>query len=267
MARFEWQREFRSSFKVPVSFSIHSKLHDCSWHNDVCPSFQLLGREDTRLWVDHPSRRQRETDQPHRFNIYDHSDDGPEEALLSTDSIGEVLRWLDWYCPTCGQPGHTPETCAWSVPALTARIKREILADIEKGTLPKTIDNFGDVHDYVDGNCYGGLCEDSCPLRPSCDEHSAIIDQAQKLVDAWLLAGRPPLEVVCHVRARLPRRGGNSFYRDHSDLSRHARTLCGAAVTSHDYAWQTRKIVSWRRDDGVQFTACPECVRRREGRA
>lgn len=39
---------------------------------------------------------------------------------------------------------------------------------------------------------------------------------------------------VAHIRQPLPRRGGNSFYRDTGDRSGFAATLCGAAVTSQD---------------------------------
>lgn len=34
-----------------------------------------------------------------------------------------------------------------------------------------------------------------------------------------------------HIRAPLPRRRGNSFYRDKRDFSIYARTVCGAPVT------------------------------------
>jgi hypothetical protein len=41
------------------------------------------------------------------------------------------------------------------------QMKAEILADKSKGVLPLDIGSFGELHNYVDANCYGGFCEDS----------------------------------------------------------------------------------------------------------
>jgi hypothetical protein len=39
------------------------------------------------------------------------------------------------------------------------RAKEEILDDIETGRVPATVTRFAELHDYVDANEYGGLCE------------------------------------------------------------------------------------------------------------
>lgn len=36
---------------------------------------------------------------------------------------------------------------------------REILADLKQGTIPATVATFSDLHDYVDANEYGGICD------------------------------------------------------------------------------------------------------------
>jgi hypothetical protein len=57
---------------------------------------------------------------------------------------------------------------------------------------------------------------------------------------------------IFHIRAPLPRKGGNHFYRDNAP--RVAKTLCGEPVTSHDirYSWQ-----AFATDD---FRPCCRCV-------
>ena len=44
------------------------------------------------------------------------------------------------------------------------RAWREIGEDIRKGVVPANVRSFGDLHNYVDANEYGGFTEDDCPL-------------------------------------------------------------------------------------------------------
>jgi hypothetical protein len=69
------------------------------------------------------------------------------------------------------------------IEATAQRAELEILDDIADGTLPATVGSFSELHDYVDANCYGGLCdeEESNP-NLSLFETCAY----QDLVDAWL---------------------------------------------------------------------------------
>ena len=43
----------------------------------------------------------------------------------------------------------------------TQKAKNEILQDIENGIVPAHVSSFSELHDYVDANEYGGLCEDA----------------------------------------------------------------------------------------------------------
>lgn len=66
-----------------------------------------------------------------------------------------------------------------------ARSKREILEDIKKGIVPASVSEFSALHDYVDANEYGGLCEEKYPWDiPS-------VEIIQNAVNDWLRAGRP----------------------------------------------------------------------------
>lgn len=78
-----------------------------------------------------------------------------------------------------------------------ARMKAEILADIANGTVPQSIKNFSELHDYVDANCYGGFCDDEymskmwahfgCGPDDGCPEEVYVLDNAaQNAVNIWL---------------------------------------------------------------------------------
>ena len=62
---------------------------------------------------------------------------------------------------------------------------------------------------------------------------------------------------IFHLRKRLPRLGGNSFYRD--NRVRVSETICGAPCTAYDQAWNA-KPKAWARDDGQQFFPCQACL-------
>jgi len=83
------------------------------------------------------------------------------------------------------------------------RSKLEILEDIKNGPVPATVSSFSELHDYVDANEYGGLCEDGWWSLPEdatdkqlAENHGLYLrhlDQAnavQDAVDAWLKRGR-----------------------------------------------------------------------------
>jgi hypothetical protein len=70
------------------------------------------------------------------------------------------------------------------------RSKREILADIEQGTVPQDVKSFTELHDHVDANEYGGLCNENADL--DLDSLNAI----QSAVDAWLRARRVAITVI-----------------------------------------------------------------------
>ena len=81
--------------------------------------------------------------------------------------------------------------------AMIAQAKREILADIEAGTVPGDVTDFSDLHQYVDANAYGGLCDEGRMWAPAdADEqtkHEAwrkIGDDLHDALHAWLAAGR-----------------------------------------------------------------------------
>jgi len=85
-------------------------IEDTSWHNDVCPSFEVYGknrREACRLWLDHPDPKQREFGEGSKrcvvvplkhegMDAHEHfwcpDDTGVE--LLKTDCVQEALDFM-----------------------------------------------------------------------------------------------------------------------------------------------------------------------------
>jgi hypothetical protein len=75
------------------------------------------------------------------------------------------------------------------------RSKREIEADMQEGVLPSDVPDFSALHDYVDANEYGGLCEDfQCPEvftdDPEGDLWWAACNRIQDGVNDWLKSRR-----------------------------------------------------------------------------
>lgn len=89
-----------------------------------------------------------------------------------------------------------------TVEETVAKVKAEVLADIADGTVPATVATYSELHDYVDANVYGGMCDDGFPERfgPRYDgpDDPMVADpwmvhcnEVQDIVHAWLVAGRP----------------------------------------------------------------------------
>ena len=79
------------------------------------------------------------------------------------------------------------------------RSQMEILEDMESGRVPVTVASFSELHDYVDANEYGGLCEDLWWCLPedatdkqydendgNCLLHFDLANAVQSAVDQWL---------------------------------------------------------------------------------
>ena len=59
-----------------------------------------------------------------------------------------------------------------------------------------------------------------------------------------------------HIRRPLPRKGGNSFYKDRG--VRQAYTLCGAPVTDRD--WDLRTALAKKHREQAERECCPTCL-------
>lgn len=67
-----------------------------------------------------------------------------------------------------------------------------------------------------------------------------------------------------HIRRPMPRKGGNSFYRDRNDYSKFAVSLCGASITDHDADWRTAGTKKFQASPNMPgWDLCADCAKLR----
>jgi hypothetical protein len=169
--------EFHADFTVPIEivrlFEL-GKLDDTSWHNDVCPSFASASNNDLRIWIDHVDPEQREVGGK-RFVVTITHEDGSSADLFGTDDLPELLANLKAQHGISDPLRDTIE-----------RAKREVAADVASGLVPRGVESFAELHQYVDANGYGGAFEQ--PWNDT-DEHLNFWNAVQDAVDRWIKAG------------------------------------------------------------------------------
>jgi hypothetical protein len=74
----------------------------------------------------------------------------------------------------------------WTLDAIVGRMKSDIVADITAGRMPAHVRTFSALHDHVDANEYGGLCDPDCPFDAGTQADADTINAAQDEVDSWL---------------------------------------------------------------------------------
>jgi hypothetical protein len=77
-----------------------------------------------------------------------------------------------------------PDFSAVEVHAVVERSKKEILAHVAAGIVPRTCASFSELHDYVDANGYGGAFE-----RPFDNSETDFWNAVQDTVDRWIKQG------------------------------------------------------------------------------
>jgi hypothetical protein len=91
-----------------------------------------------------------------------------------------------------------PAEWADELEARTERAKSEILAHIERGIVPADVATFADLHESIDANELGGICEEPFYSLISGDEHDpsdaswAFGVLLQDAIHRWLRGGRRP---------------------------------------------------------------------------
>jgi hypothetical protein len=65
------------------------------------------------------------------------------------------------------------------------RAQNEILEDMIEGRVPENVGTFPELHEHVDANEYGGLCEFDLPHDELADFGNALQDR----LDVWMRSG------------------------------------------------------------------------------
>lgn len=89
-------------------------------------------------------------------------------------------------------------TMNYTMEEMVARGKREILEDLGNAvnshgvTMPTTITDFSTLHDYVDANEYGGVCDEELnAVFTDFQKQMDFCTDVQEVLHQWLVAGRP----------------------------------------------------------------------------
>lgn len=79
---------------------------------------------------------------------------------------------------------------------IVERAKGEILSDVRTKIVPKTAASFSELHDYVDGNYYGGLCDDDetnplviAGIMGDTEVDMDVCNEVQNRLDLWIKMG------------------------------------------------------------------------------
>ena len=135
---------------------------------------------------------------------------------------------------------------------LAEKMKVEILADIQAGIVPASVQNFSELHDYVDANCYGGteaLLDELDAGATSDEEHRKSLDTmcdlmnpAMEIINEWLANGGP-LREISQMDVPVQSAGDGSVIASISDKTAHAENI--AAIDRLVVPGKYRHIVAW----------------------
>lgn len=84
----------------------------------------------------------------------------------------------------------TPEEWVKLIDLSVEEAKKEILDDIRDGVVPNDIRTFSALHDYVDANCYGRLCDEDWIERDGTGDMTEATmnaaNEVQQRIERWL---------------------------------------------------------------------------------
>lgn len=77
------------------------------------------------------------------------------------------------------------------VAEIITKSQEEIVQLVKDGVVPKSVPSFGDLHDYVDANCLGGMCDDETFKKVFADEQKGVdhLNDIQDKLDVWIKDG------------------------------------------------------------------------------
>lgn len=136
-----------------------------------------------------------------KYMAYNHND---TPLMREPGAKSEADKEADAYVCATGNEAYVAEVeeqypwraaLLWSV---IASMKLGIINDINVGIISPTVKSFGELHNYVDANEYGGFCIDTfadelIELFGGRDEdeglpddYVAFMNEAQNIIDAWI---------------------------------------------------------------------------------
>lgn len=113
-----------------------------------------------------------------------------------------------------------------------AAMKREVLRGMIDGTIPLSVEDFGELHDYVDADCLGGWCNDS-EYDKLCDSRgkmtSTALDYLESLYECmseWIEERGHMLDLLANVRGLCVKASDLIEYAKGCASDRDERPVC-----------------------------------------
>jgi hypothetical protein len=110
----------------------------------------------------------------------DEFDDKWFESLSDKD-LGTVKNFID----SRGNFAKGGDVDSKKVDKMFELAKKEILEDIQNGTIDGKVNSFQDLYEYVDANCYGGLCETDYQIS----KDNLVENELMQKIDMWIKRG------------------------------------------------------------------------------
>ena len=135
---------------------------------------------------------------------------------------------------------------------LAEKMKVEILADIQAGIVPASVQNFSELHDYVDANCYGSteaLLDELDTNATSDEEHTKALDKlcdlmnpAMEIINEWFGTGGA-FQEISQMDIPLQSFGDGTAIPSISNKASNAENM--AAIDRLIVPGKYRHIVAW----------------------
>ena len=158
---------------------------------------------------------------------------GREAFATVAERSHYMNMWLE-SIRTNGIPKPAPTES--DIAAAIARGKREILADFGSArsssgeVMSSAVSTFAELHDYVDANEYGGLCEEGIAWV-----NSDAAERVQTALDLWLRAGRPMVGETIEVETTFHSGAGEE------EVTMTYRVL---AEANENHVWRVEAVAS-----------------------
>jgi hypothetical protein len=135
----QWEKEHGPEYDIPslIGHLVEKKvLQDISWHNDSAPSFAILAPNNEeygiRLWVDHPIKSMRETENE-RFAVQLGQLGSESDEEISTDDLETALtKIFDFARAKRFEDAEIRKQRWWDDTAEGFELAHEFLVDLRK---------------------------------------------------------------------------------------------------------------------------------------
>lgn len=161
-----------------IGFKVHADY--CEYGNAFCGLFSTdEGEAEYNFW-----NGEIPGDLDEKYGISNYTGRNSGEGEAGDASQGEKVSMA-------GQSALIQRLAA---EAVLSRMRLEIEADMQSGRVPRSVRSFPELHDYVDANCYGGMCDTEYSnfiedILGGNEKLIEFLNRCQNEVGGWLSTG------------------------------------------------------------------------------